>query len=225
MKSIVDYTNKLKDFFASNTALTTKVNTSDIANNLTTTASGKVLDARQGKALNDTMAFKVVSNGTINNPNIDPNTITTTSLYNLNNQANLPDLGWWFLYTHVHTNGDGFIAQIAIKMTDNWHEVCIRNKVNGVWNAWEAFATQGTYRTQTKTVTLTANAGDWSYQTITWDTAFVETPHVTVAVSGNSYIPEPIALITYSKTQAQVGMYDKAHNVTVQITATGWVRE
>lgn len=30
-----------------------KVNTSDIANNLTTTTSGKVLDARQGKALND----------------------------------------------------------------------------------------------------------------------------------------------------------------------------
>ena len=31
----------------------TKVNTSDIVNNLTTTASGKVLDARQGKALAD----------------------------------------------------------------------------------------------------------------------------------------------------------------------------
>lgn len=33
--------------------LTTKVNTSDIANNLTTTTAGKVLDATQGKALND----------------------------------------------------------------------------------------------------------------------------------------------------------------------------
>ena len=30
-----------------------KINTSDIANNLTTTSSGKVLDARQGKALAD----------------------------------------------------------------------------------------------------------------------------------------------------------------------------
>lgn len=55
MKSIVDYTNKLKDFFASKQALTSKVNTSDIANNLTTTDSGKVLDARQGKALNDAL--------------------------------------------------------------------------------------------------------------------------------------------------------------------------
>lgn len=37
-----------------------KVNTSDIANNLTTTASGKVLDARQGKALNDKIKNKVL---------------------------------------------------------------------------------------------------------------------------------------------------------------------
>ena len=32
-----------------------KLNISDIANNLTTTASGKALDARQGKALNDAL--------------------------------------------------------------------------------------------------------------------------------------------------------------------------
>jgi len=38
------------------TALGNKVNTSAIANNLTTTTAGKVLDARQGKALNDSKA-------------------------------------------------------------------------------------------------------------------------------------------------------------------------
>lgn len=38
-------------------ALTTKVNTSDIANNLTTTTEGKVLDARQGKTLNDKIPY------------------------------------------------------------------------------------------------------------------------------------------------------------------------
>ena len=37
------------------TSLDNKVNTSDIANNLTTTAAGKVLDARQGKILNDSV--------------------------------------------------------------------------------------------------------------------------------------------------------------------------
>ena len=34
-----------------------KVNTSDVANNLTTTTSGKVLDARQGKALKDSLTY------------------------------------------------------------------------------------------------------------------------------------------------------------------------
>ena len=41
-----------------NTTLSGKVNSSDIANNLTTTAAGKVLDARQGKALNDVLVPK-----------------------------------------------------------------------------------------------------------------------------------------------------------------------
>lgn len=38
------------------TSLGNKVNTSDIANNLTTTTTGKVLDATQGKALNDSIS-------------------------------------------------------------------------------------------------------------------------------------------------------------------------
>ena len=47
--------NQIEDI---NTTLAGKVNTSDIANNLTTTAAGKVLDARQGKALNDVLVPK-----------------------------------------------------------------------------------------------------------------------------------------------------------------------
>ena len=41
--------------------------TGDIANNLTTTASGKVLDARQGKALNDAIGTKVNTSDIANN--------------------------------------------------------------------------------------------------------------------------------------------------------------
>lgn len=37
-----------------------KINTSDIANNLTTTTAGKVLDATQGKALNDSIANNIL---------------------------------------------------------------------------------------------------------------------------------------------------------------------
>lgn len=68
MKSILQVVeNLLKPYIddkddALNNALTNKVNTSDIANNLTTTASGKVLDARQGKILNDDLT-SLKSNG------------------------------------------------------------------------------------------------------------------------------------------------------------------
>lgn len=41
---------------ALNSALSNKVNTSDIVNNLNETTTGKVLDATQGKALNDTIS-------------------------------------------------------------------------------------------------------------------------------------------------------------------------
>ena len=42
------------------TTLSGKLGTSDIANNLTTTAAGKVLDARQGKALNNKHKLKLL---------------------------------------------------------------------------------------------------------------------------------------------------------------------
>ena len=47
------HTHGISDVTNLQTSLDGKVNTSDIANNLTTTTSGKVLDARQGKALKD----------------------------------------------------------------------------------------------------------------------------------------------------------------------------
>lgn len=47
------HTHAISDVTNLQTNLNSKINTSDIANNLTTTSSGKVLDARQGKALAD----------------------------------------------------------------------------------------------------------------------------------------------------------------------------
>lgn len=47
------HSHSISDVTNLQTSLDAKINTSDIANNLTTTASGKVLDARQGKALAD----------------------------------------------------------------------------------------------------------------------------------------------------------------------------
>ena len=52
-KANTTHTHSISDVTTLQTNLNNKVNTADIANNLTTTASGKVLDARQGKALKD----------------------------------------------------------------------------------------------------------------------------------------------------------------------------
>ena len=52
-KADTNHTHNISDVIDLQSNLNAKVNTSDIANNLTTTASGKVLDARQGKALKD----------------------------------------------------------------------------------------------------------------------------------------------------------------------------
>lgn len=74
-----------------NTALALKVDKTDIANNLTTTDEGKVLDARQGKALSDGLALK-----------------TTRLTFN----ATIPTSGWTLsdgLY-HVTVSVTGILA-------------------------------------------------------------------------------------------------------------------
>ena len=66
------------------TSLGNKVNTSDIANNLTTTTAGKVLDATQGKALNDSITNKhKITRKTVNTSswNADTSSQSGTTLY------------------------------------------------------------------------------------------------------------------------------------------------
>lgn len=60
---------------------TNKVNKSDIVNNATTTASGKVLDARMGKTLNDTITsnYNTLNTNKVNKSDVVNNYTTTTS--------------------------------------------------------------------------------------------------------------------------------------------------
>jgi hypothetical protein len=190
-------------------------NNIDIAGSLTS----------QIQTLTDQVAFKTQDNGRVSQTSIDPNDITVTSLYNVTNNANMPDLGWWFVFTLVHSTNSSYITQFALKMADDWHEMCVREKNSGVWNSWQSIATRGVYRTQTKEVTITANASGWSYASVTWATPFIYTPHVSVAVSGAGMIPEPVAITVLNLTGVQVGMYAKNHDLKVMITATGWVKE
>ena len=59
------------------TTLGNKVNTSDIANNLTTTTAGKVLDATQGKALNDSIS--TINTAITNKHKVTRKTVDTSS--------------------------------------------------------------------------------------------------------------------------------------------------
>ena len=60
---------------------TNKVNKSDIVNNATTTASGKVLDARMGKTLNDTITsnYNTLNTNKVNKSDVVNNYTTTTA--------------------------------------------------------------------------------------------------------------------------------------------------
>ncbi len=70
------------------TAFNTKVNLTDVANQLTQTESGKVLDARQGKVLNDIIvALKAGSSETIASLKTSINTLATTLLEKLDETA------------------------------------------------------------------------------------------------------------------------------------------
>lgn len=66
------------------TSIDGKINTSDIANNLTTTTAGKVLDATQGKALNDSITNKhKITRKTVNTSSwtADTSSQSGTTLY------------------------------------------------------------------------------------------------------------------------------------------------
>ena len=107
----------------------------NVANNLTTTAAGSVLDARQGKILGDKLAF--------------PNTVRTlTSNDNLNNLYNESDSGWYSLQANVQNApanwcrmlviGGAGCAQIVITAT----EIIIRMYTGSplAWTTWRRAA-------------------------------------------------------------------------------------
>lgn len=98
------------------TSLGNKVNTSDIANNLTTTTAGKVLDARQGKALNDAISNSVLYFSgqacsaltgnfcTVSNAKITANHVVAEAVF-ANPSAITTDVTWTTASGSVKLNG------------------------------------------------------------------------------------------------------------------------
>lgn len=116
----------------------------DPANNLTTTASGYALDARQGKALDD----KVTQLNSALTNKID-NLQWTKSAEYVNNfymggvsffiidsdvahQIDLPDSSWWYVLHISRPDNTGFAVQFFIELAGNGR-VCRRWSSESAW--------------------------------------------------------------------------------------------
>ena len=105
------------------------VHTSDVVNNLTTTNAGYVLDARQGKALNDSLSAFLPNAWT---SGVNMNNLTTPGIYMLSTSiTNSPvnDHPWSPV---IVFGSNGSFRQIMI-LTDmtTWVRV-----YDSVWKAW-----------------------------------------------------------------------------------------
>lgn len=132
------------------TAIANKINTSDIANNLTTTAEGKVLDARQGKALSDTVSGKVSGPSSV--------TADRVAVFNGTSGKVIKDSGYTIAKS-VPSNAD---------FTNTWRG--IQNNLTSTSTTDSLSAAQGKIlnesiankskiQTTSKTVTITKGAG------------------------------------------------------------------
>ena len=115
----------------------TVLQSGDIENDLLATTAGKVLDARQGKALKDLIDEVsenniALSSGDLND--ITENAVVTYSYSQYPNITNRPfDKG---ATVYVKKNGTT-VRQIAIDRTyESLDVICIRQRVDGGWSPW-----------------------------------------------------------------------------------------
>ena len=109
----------------------------DVANNLTTSTAGKVLDASQGKILSDQIGNidnKLEKNVFTNNT--DANSYTTFGFYHVGISSNSPEGITQFGMLCVFTGGSGFVAQLFIE-TNNKMYFRYRNNSSSNWLAWQ----------------------------------------------------------------------------------------
>lgn len=119
----------------------------NVANNLTTTAAGSVLDARQGKILNDAMArYKTTSTS-----EEDFNNCKSPGFYRGGSLTlNTPVTGYYSLIVMPFSSGD--LAQIAIEV--NNRKMYFRTLHDtSTWTTWEEIATKSQLVTETVEVT------------------------------------------------------------------------
>lgn len=123
---------------------------SAIANNLSITEEGKVLDARQGKALNDAIGTTNSNLTTTRNivdalfyptkmvSNINLNNYTGTAVYRLNGSiTNGAGPNYGILIVFGANNGEQ-VRQIQFADANNY--IYTRVKYSGTWSAWQTLS-------------------------------------------------------------------------------------
>lgn len=136
---------KITKWFSDMTALVaTKFPTSNVVNNLTTTASGYALDARQGRALNSEIsamgqevAARIKNVGNFGDSYTNVNLLPTNTIGWLNGTngkvSNLPTTSAFHMITVFPLSTHGF--QIAIRY--NADAMYVRTFMDSTWSAWK----------------------------------------------------------------------------------------
>ena len=117
-----------------------KINATNIANNLTTTEANFVLDARQGKSLQDQIttlnndSLKILKNAVIDDANNASNGINILGV----NAKNSPFPEFFAVILTIFSNiGDGYAVQIELPLTYLYNgKLAVRTKDNGTWYDW-----------------------------------------------------------------------------------------
>lgn len=123
---------------------TSRVAVVDVKNDLTTTAAGYVLDARQGKAIIDALPDKTLSKEGVLNSGTNLNSIVNSGIYMLNggsSYTNIPPgltYGLLTVFTSRPNANSSFIEQRATRFNNNTYEY-VRSSGNGGanWTAWQ----------------------------------------------------------------------------------------
>ena len=136
---------KISKWFSDMAALVaTKFPTSNVVNNLTTTASGYALDARQGRALNSEISAmgqeitaRIKNEGNFGTRYTNVNLLPTNTIGWVNpvsgNISNLPTQSAYHMMTVFPLSTHGF--QIAIRY--NADAMYVRTYMDGTWSAWK----------------------------------------------------------------------------------------
>ena len=186
----------------------TKVGTSQIKNNLTETTTGNVLDATQGKVLNDKISVLNVDRGYLSSKNItDANEAIQNGIYKIRYDClNLPEASSGSIDVSIYDTSIIFQKLINANM-NTW----VRIRKSSVWTDWKQIATTTHITGLNDKITILDGVGFKYNGNITTFSQINKTGYYTIFGCSDGTIP-----IQYGTLKAYLSGSEKT------ITAMGW---